>query len=94
MAILTEKIALRARFKGTFTVNPASVAAVSVATQTFTIAGLTTDMMVMVSMPALVAGLSIGGAWVSAANTLSVKFVNPTAGALDDSARALSIVAF
>ena len=62
------------------TVAPASVAAASVAAQTFTLAGLATGDMVTVSPG--VATIGVAGIRVSAADTLQVIFVNPTASAI------------
>lgn len=64
-------------------INPASVATITTAEQTFTVAGLETTDAVIVMKPALTAGLGIAGARVSAADTLAITFVNPTAGAID-----------
>ena len=61
----------------------ASVAANTSAEQTFTVPGLTTDMVVFVNKPSLSAGLVVGNARVSAANTLALTFGNSTAGAVD-----------
>jgi hypothetical protein len=65
------------------TLNVASVAANTSAEQTFTVKGLTTDMMVFVNKPDLDAGLVVGNARVSAADTLALTFGNSTAGAVD-----------
>jgi hypothetical protein len=49
------------------------------AEQTFTVNGLkTTDVIVSVTKPTTQAGLGIGGARVSAANTLAINFINAT----------------
>lgn len=64
------------------TITPASVAAATTAQQTFTVTGLATTDTVIVNGPAPTAGTGIVNAFVSAANTLAVTFVNPTAGAL------------
>lgn len=64
-------------------INPASVATITTAEQTFTLAGLKTTDFVVVSKPTLTAGLGIAGARVSAADTLAITFVNPTAGSVD-----------
>lgn len=64
------------------TITPASVAAATVAEQTFTVTGLTTADKVFVNAGAITNAVAIGNVRVSAANTLAVQFVNPTAGAL------------
>lgn len=65
------------------TLDVASVAANTSAEQTFTVNGLTVDMMVFVNKPDLDAGLVVGNARVSAANTLALTFGNSTAGAVN-----------
>lgn len=65
------------------TLDVASVAANTSAEQTFTVPGLDTSMVVMVNKPDLDAGLVVGNARVSAADTLALTFGNSTAGAVD-----------
>jgi hypothetical protein len=74
--------ALTPRFSCTATVTPASVAATTVSAQTVTIAGLTTDMLVVVNPPAPTVNACLCSANVSAANTLNLNYVNPTSGAV------------
>jgi hypothetical protein len=63
--------------------TPASVGAATTVEQTFTVTGLlTTDKVLNVVKPTHQAGISIGNARVSAANTLAITFVNSTAGSL------------
>lgn len=66
--------------------TPASVAANTSAEQTFTVAGLPSGIPVIVNKPSAQNGLSIGGARVSAANTLAITFVNNTAAAITPTA--------
>lgn len=73
--------------------DPASVAATSVADQTFTVTGLTTDDTVFVNPPAMTAGMNVGYARVSAADTLQVRFHNTTAVAIDEAAADWRIIA-
>lgn len=73
--------------------NPASVAANTVAEQTFTVTGLTTDDVVFVNNPTLTAGLGVAGVRVSAANTLAIRFVNATAAAIDEAAGTWLVIA-
>ena len=69
------------------TITPAASAAATAAIQNFAATGiglLTTDV-VTVNYPVgatVVAGVTIGAAYVSAADQLSIQFVNPTAGSL------------
>lgn len=76
------------------TITPASVATVTVAEQTFTVTGLTTADTVVVNPAAISNAVGIVGARVSAADTLAVRFVNPTAGALTPTAGTWTILAF
>lgn len=67
----------------TQSLTPVSTAAGPItAAQTFTVQGLTTDMVVVVNPPSYTAYLGIAGASVSAENTLSVNFVNTSTAAL------------
>lgn len=77
----------------TQTITPASVAAATVAEQTFTVTGLTTADKVFVNAAVISNAVGIGNVRVSAADTLAVQFVNPTAGALVPTAGSWSIVA-
>lgn len=74
-------------------ITPASVAAATVAEQTFTVAGLTTADKVIVNPPAIANATGIVGARVSAADTLAIRFVNPTAGALTPSSGTYTVIA-
>lgn len=65
------------------TLNPASVAAATVAEQTFTVTGLRTSDFVSLAKPSATAGIGIVSCRVSAADTLAVQIVNPTAGSID-----------
>ena len=60
----------------------AEVAAATAAEQTITISGVAVGDMVSVSPPANTKKTAVAGARVSAANTVALMFVNPTAGAL------------
>lgn len=68
--------------KITATLTPVSVAAATCAEQSFTVPGLQVGDFVDVSSPGITNGVSATSARVSALNTLTVTFVNPTAGAL------------
>lgn len=74
--------------------TPASVAAATVAEQTFTVTGLTTDDRVVVNPPSIDNATGIAGVRVSAANTLAIRFVNPTAAALVPTAGVYEVMAF
>lgn len=70
----------------TQSITPAEVATIVAPAQTFTVPGLKTTDAVFVNPPAQTAGVAITNAYVSAADTLSIQFVNPTAGALTPAA--------
>ena len=75
------------------TITPAATAAATVAEQTFTVNGLTTADKVFVNAGAISNSVAIGNVRVSAANTLAVQFINPTAGSLTATAGTWKIVA-
>ncbi len=75
------------------TLNPASVAANTIAEQTFTVAGLTTSDIVTVNKPTLTAGIGIVNARVSAADTLAITFINNTGSPVDPASEVYLIVA-
>lgn len=73
----------------TATLSPASVGAATTAEQTFTITGLSVgdsinaaDRIINVVKPTHQAGLAVGNARVTAANTVGIVFINATAGAI------------
>ena len=65
------------------TFDPASVATITTAEQTVTVPGAKVGDMVFVNKPTCTTGIGLGGARVSAANTVAITFVNPTAGNID-----------
>lgn len=67
---------------GTVSFDPASLATGAVTTTTVTVTGATTGDLVVVSFSIPLGGLHLCG-WVSAADTVTVSFHNPTAGAID-----------
>ena len=78
------------------TLTPASVATISAPIQNFAATGiglLTTDT-VVVTPPGATAGVTQGSTWVSAADQLSIQFVNPTAGSLTPPAGAYLVTVF
>jgi len=73
---------------GTTSLNPASIAATTRAGTTFTLTGAKTTDIIVVNPPAdLNDDLLFVGASVTADDTVTVWLYNPTAGAIDDSAR-------
>lgn len=75
-------------------ITPSSVGAATVAEQTFTVTGLTTADKVIVNPPSISNATGISGARVSAADTLAIRFVNPTAGSLTPTSGTYTVVAF
>ncbi len=82
------------QFAQTVTLNPANVAANSVATETFTITGIRTDTMYYVDALSLDAGLFIIGCIPTAANTLQINFFNPTGSDINPASQSFRIVGF
>lgn len=74
------------------TLTPSAVGANSESVQTFTVTGLTTMDVVLVNKPTNQSGLDLIHAWVSAANTLSIKYRNSTGGGITPTAEAYRIV--
>lgn len=71
-------------FAVSVTWNPAAVAAATTAEQTVSVTGAQVgDVVLAFSKPTNTAGAMAVNARVSAANTLAVTFVNPTAGSID-----------
>lgn len=75
----------------TASINPAIVAANTTAEQTFTVPGLNVNSQVFVNKPSVTAGIGIGGARVSAVNTLAINFINNTGAAIDPPLETYSI---
>lgn len=78
----------------TAALTPTSVAANTSAEQTFTVPGLPVGAQVFVSKPSSQPGLSIGGARVSALNTLAINYVNVTGAAIVPNAENYTIGLF
>ena len=75
------------------TITAAAVGANSESVQTFTVTGLTTLDTVIVNKPTNQSGLDLVHAWVSAANTLSIKYRNHTGGGITPTAETYLITA-
>ena len=73
------------------TIDPASVAANTVVEETFTVTGLATTDTVFVNPG--VATIGVAGARVTAADTLGLTFVNPTASAINAASSTYRVVA-
>lgn len=67
-------------------ITPASVAAATVAEQTFSLKGVIPSDVIDISPPGITAGVAPVSARCSAPDTIAVAFVNPTAGALTPAA--------
>jgi hypothetical protein len=74
--------------------TPAEVATIVAPAQTFTVPGLKTTDAVIVNPPGQTAGVAICNCYVSAADTLSIQFVNPTEGALTPAAGVHRVTVF
>lgn len=80
--------------KRTVTINLASVAAATFAEQSVTITGLDADEIVVALYPAAALSVAVGVCYgrISAADTLIVGVVNPSAGALDAASASFTLV--
>lgn len=77
------------------TIDIASVAAATTAEQTFTVQGTLPGDFVLVSPAStLNAGLGIVNARVAAVNTVTLRIINATAGALDPASAVVSLLVF
>ena len=83
MSTLIPRGNVRALFMIDVVFNPASVATITTAEQTTTVVGLKVGDMVISQKPTNTAGVGVVNCRVSAADTLAVTFVNPTAGSVD-----------
>lgn len=84
--IVSESI-LRGQAVLSVAVTPASVSAATSAEQTFTVSGLAVGDFVSISTTASTGNATaITSARVSAANTLAIRYINPTGGALTPAA--------
>lgn len=71
----------------------ADVVTIVTAVQTFTVAGLLPEMTIVVNPTSeMPVNLGLAGAYCSAANTLKLRFVNPTAGTITGAAVTFKIV--
>ena len=78
----------------TVALTPASVGSATIAEQNFTITGLTVGDVIVWTKPALANAVAPVNMRVSAANTLTVAYVNPTAGALTPTAETYQLTVF
>jgi hypothetical protein len=75
------------------TLNPGNVVAGATSAKTFTVTGLTTDMVPIVTAPNLEAGVYlVGPAWVSATNTLKLIFWNTTGADVDPASQVFKLI--
>lgn len=78
---------------GTASVDPASIAATTRGSVTFTLTGAQTTDIIIVNPPSnLNDDLIFAGAAITAADTVSIFLYNPTAAAIDDTARTFNYV--
>src|SRR5579859_5562492 len=68
------------------TLSPAAIGATTTSEQTFTVAGLQLGDFIDVAKPTHQAGISLGNARVSAANTIAIEFTNLSSGTLTPTA--------
>jgi len=80
------------KFSQRVTLNPSNVTAASVSVETFTVTGLTLEMLVVVNAPDLETGVKVVSARVSAANTLELTFQNFTLADVNPASQAFLVV--
>jgi hypothetical protein len=78
----------------TFTYDPASQATIDTDEDTVTVTGLRVGDFVIVNKPTHTDGVGLTDARVTAADTLSVTWVNPTAGAVDPASETYTLLWF
>lgn len=69
-----------------------SIATITTEEETFTLAGVKVGDFVVVSKNSLDAGIMFGSARVTAADTIGVQIVNPTAGAIDAASQDVKVL--
>jgi hypothetical protein len=74
---------IRFMFAVAVTFDPAAVATITTAEQTVTVTGAAVGDFVIAMKPSITTGVTIGNVRVSAANTVAIQFVNPTAGSVN-----------
>jgi len=75
------------------TFDPAAVATITTAEQDVTVTGVKVgDIVLAVNKPTLTAGVGIVNARVKAADTVSLQYVNPTAGSVNPASEVYTIV--
>lgn len=75
------------------TYDPANITGTATTTeQDITVTGVKVGDVVVVNKPSSTAGVTIGNARVKAADTVSIQWVNPTAGAVNPASETYSIL--
>jgi hypothetical protein len=67
-------------------ITPSAVSTIEAPAETFTVTGVEVGDAVIVNPPSQTADIAIANAYVSAADTVSIQFVNPTVGSLTPAA--------
>jgi uncharacterized protein YijF (DUF1287 family) len=94
MSSLIPRGNIRAMFAIQVTFDPAAVATVTTAEQSLTVQGLAPGDLVFWQKPSNTAGVGVVNMRVSAANTLQVIFVNPTAGSVNAASETWTLLVF
>lgn len=74
------------------TYDPAAVSTITTAEQDVTVTGVKVGDMAFISKPSLTAGVTIGNVRVKAADTVSVQWVNPTAGSINPASETYTLL--
>ena len=81
-------------FAVSVTFNPAAVATITTAEQTATVTGVRLGDIVYSVKPTATTGVGVVNVRVSAADTLAITFVNPTAGSVDPASETWTFLVF
>lgn len=76
------------------TFDPAAVATITTAEQTVTVVGVKVGDFVIAMKPSITTGVTIGNVRVSAADTIAIQFVNPTAGSVNPASETWQFLVF
>jgi hypothetical protein len=74
--------------------DPAAVATITTAEQTVTVPGVKVGDFVIAVKPSITTGVTIGNVRVSAADTVAIQFVNPTAGSVNPASETWTFLVF
>jgi len=93
MSTLLPRGNIQAMFVASVTYDPANISGTATTTeQDITVTGVKVGDLAFVNKPSHNTGVTIGGVRVKSANTVSIQWVNPTAGAVNPGSEAYLIL--